>query len=63
MTVLELANRRILQADNGFYLTDNETVGVTVTVPIDVDFTIWREITEEEKIKIENKQLERVEVI
>ena len=63
MTVLELSNCRILQADNGLYLTDNNTIGTTVIIPIKADRTVWYEITEKEKIIIENKQLEEVEVI
>ena len=43
----------ILTADEGMFLTDGETFGKTVVLPVDADPTVWHEVTEEEKTEIE----------
>lgn len=40
--------QRILTADEGMYLTNGETYGKTVVLPIDADHTVWHEVTETE---------------
>ena len=44
----EMITQRILTADEGMYLTDGETYGTTVVLPVDADHTVWREVTEAE---------------
>ena len=44
----ETITQRILTADEGKYLTNGDTYGKTVVLPVDADHTIWREVTEEE---------------
>ena len=39
----------ILTAEEGKYLTDGETYGKTVVLPVDADPAQWYEITEAEK--------------
>ena len=47
----------ILQADNGYYLTNGETFGTTVILPSAEEQKLWWEITAEEKEQLE-KSLE-----
>lgn len=44
----------ILTAEEGKYLTDGETYGKTVVLPVDADPSRWYEITEAEKEAQEN---------
>lgn len=44
----EMITQRILTADAGMYLTDGQTYGRTVVLPVDADHTCWREVTEAE---------------
>lgn len=44
----ETITQRILTADEGMYLTDGQTYGKTVVLPVDADYTLWREVPEEE---------------
>lgn len=50
----ETITQRILTADEGMYLTNGETYGKTVVLPVDADPSVWYEITEEEKEAREN---------
>ena len=49
----ELITQRILTADEGMYLTDGETWGKTVVLPVDADADLWYEITEAEVLKLQ----------
>lgn len=42
----ETITQRILTADEGMMLTNGETCGKTVVLPVDADHTVWQEITE-----------------
>ena len=44
----QIVEQRILTADEGMFLTNGETYGKTVVLPVDADHTLWREVTEEE---------------
>ena len=48
----------ILQADNGYYLTNGETFGTTVILPCAEQKALWWEITAEEKAQLEKELLE-----
>ena len=43
----QIVEQRILTADEGMYLTNGETYGKTVVLPVDADLSVWREVTEE----------------
>lgn len=51
----ETITQRILTADEGMYLTNGETYGKTVVLPVDADHTEWREVTEAELPKSEEE--------
>lgn len=38
----------ILTADEGMFLTNGETYGKTVVLPVNADVSVWREVTEAE---------------
>lgn len=42
----KIVEQRILTADEGKYLTDGETYGRTVVLPVDADYSQWQEVTE-----------------
>ena len=44
----ETITQIILTADEGMYLTDGETYGKTVVLPVGADASVWEEVTEEE---------------
>lgn len=44
----ETITQVILTADEGLYLTDGQTYGKTVVLPMAADHTVWQEITEAE---------------
>lgn len=46
----------ILTADEGMYLTNGETYGKTVVLPVDADPAEWNEITEAEKEEMEAQE-------
>ncbi len=50
----ETITQRILTADEGMYLTDGETYGKTVVLPVDADHTVWHEVREAELPKEED---------
>lgn len=50
----ETITQRILTAEEGMYLTDGNTYGKTVVLPVDADHSVWKEITEEELPKEED---------
>lgn len=58
----EILTQRVLIADEGHFLTNGETSGEVTTMPIDADKSVWREITEEEKIAIDKAQNEITDV-
>lgn len=45
---IEIEKQRVLTADEGMVLTNGETFGKTVVLPVDADASAWREITEAE---------------
>lgn len=45
----------ILTASEGMWLTNGETFGKTVTLPISASVSVWYEISEEEKISLEEE--------
>lgn len=47
----------ILTASDGMWLTNGETFGKTVRLPISASVSVWYEISEEEKISLEEKML------
>lgn len=51
----ETITQRILTADEGMYLTDGETYGKTVVLPMDADHSVWHEVTESELPKDEEE--------
>ena len=53
----ETITQRILTADEGMFLTDGETYGKTVVLPMNADPTEWREVTEAELPKNEEEQI------
>lgn len=56
-----LDGKRRLIADEGHFLTNGDTCGEVITMPIDADKSVWREITEEEKIAIDEEKLKENE--
>lgn len=54
----ETITQIILKADEGMYLTNGETVATTVILPESADASVWHEITEEEKEKMEMEATE-----
>lgn len=44
----EIVNQRILTADEGMVLTNGETFGKTVVLPLDANASAWLEISESE---------------
>ena len=45
---MKTITQMILTADEGKLLTNGETYGKTVVLPMDADRTVWQEIPEEE---------------
>lgn len=45
---VEIVNQRVLTAEEGMALTNGETFGKTVVLPLDADASVWTEITEAE---------------
>lgn len=54
---IETITQKILTADEGMYLTDGETYGKTVVLPMSADPAEWREVTEAELPKTEEEQI------
>lgn len=52
----ETITQTILTADDGKYLTNGETYGKTVVLPEGADASEWREITEAELPKEEERE-------
>lgn len=48
MTKIETKNSIILTADEGKYLSNDETYGTRVILPLSADHFVWREVTEDE---------------
>lgn len=55
----ETITQRILTADEGMYLTNGETYGKTVVLPVDADYTVWHEVAEAEKEAAEQEAAEK----
>ena len=53
----QMITQRILTADEGKFLTDGETYGKTVVLPMSADPAEWREVTEAELPKTEEEQI------
>lgn len=51
----EMITQRILTAEEGMYLTNGDSIGKTVVLPVEADYTLWKEITREEKEKREEE--------
>ena len=55
MKVIETADQRTLVADEGVFLTNGDTAGDTVVLPVDADYSVWHEITEAEYENMEKE--------
>lgn len=55
---IKTVEQRILTADEGKYLTNGETYGKTVVLPADADFSVWKEVSEDELPKEEVSTIE-----
>lgn len=49
----QILEQRVLTADDGHYLTNGETFGKVITLPVSADVSVWYEVTEAEKERIE----------
>jgi hypothetical protein len=49
----ETITQTILTAEEGLYLTNGETYGKTVVLPLGADTSVWTEVTEAELPKPE----------
>lgn len=49
----QIVEQRILTADDGKFLTDGETYGKTVVLPVGADHSVWHEVAEDELPKEE----------
>ena len=48
-----IGDSRVLKAEEGMLLTNGDTDGTTVVLPLDADYTVWHEVTEAELPKEE----------
>lgn len=53
----EMITQVILTADEGMYLTNGETYGKTVVLPMGADSSAWYEVTEAEIPKEEDENV------
>lgn len=53
---MKTVQQRILIADKGKYLTDGETYGTTVVLPAEADYSLWKEVAQEELPKEEEEK-------
>ena len=53
---MKTVQQRILIADEGKYLTDGETYGTTVVLPAEADYSLWKEVSQEELPKEEEEK-------
>ena len=44
----KIVEQRILTAEEGMVLTNGQTYGKTVVVPMDADYSVWQEVDEAE---------------
>lgn len=49
----ETITQTIITADDGKYLTDGETYGKTVVLPVGADASVWMEVAEDKLPKEE----------
>lgn len=52
---MKTVEQRILTAVEGKYRTNGETYGKTVVLPADADFSVWKEVSEDELPKEETE--------
>lgn len=57
---MEIIQVRILQAEDGKYLYNGDTICKVVQLAPSANESDWSEITEEEKLQIEKEQEERI---
>lgn len=50
---VEIVEQRVLTADEGMTLTDGETFGKTVVMPMSANADDWHEITDEEAARLQ----------
>ena len=50
---IEIVEQRVLTADEGMTLTNGETFGKTVVLPVSADANTWHEITDEEVARLQ----------
>lgn len=53
---MKTVKQRMLTADEGMYLTDGQTCGKTVVLPVEADYSVWREITAGEYAAMTEKE-------
>ncbi len=58
---VEIVEQRVLTADEGKTLTDGETFGKTVVMPMTADTADWHEIPDEEAERLQAQAEERGE--
>lgn len=52
---MQIVSQRILMADEGKFLTDGQTYGKTVVLPVNADPAVWQEVMEENLPKPEEE--------
>lgn len=60
---IETVTQKILTADDGMYLTNGETYGKTVVLPVGADPSAWYEVTEAEKEAAEKESLNNAAIL
>ena len=58
---VEIVEQRVLTADEGKTLTNGETFGKTVVMPVSANADDWHEITDEEASRLQAEAEERGE--
>ena len=53
---MKVIMQKILTADDGKYMFNGETYGKTVVLPADADFSVWKEVSEDELPKEETAE-------
>lgn len=59
---MSAVTKRIITAADGMVLTNGDTFRKTVELPIDADYSMWREITEAEAQEIITRMEEETDV-
>ena len=55
---MEILEQKVLTADEGMTLTNGETFGKTVVLPVSADAEAWHEITDEEAERLQAEAVE-----